>query len=66
MYSCAGNLHRRRVMKVLMLSTISFREKVDMNALRQLGDSDLKDLGIPMGPRKKILQAVMPRARRQL
>ncbi|XP_074295961.1 uncharacterized protein LOC141623703 [Silene latifolia] len=41
-------------------------EEVDMNALRQLGDSDLKDLGIPMGPRKKILQAVMPRARRQL
>ncbi|KAK9707324.1 hypothetical protein RND81_07G189200 [Saponaria officinalis] len=41
-------------------------EEVDMNALKQLGDSDLKDLGIPMGPRKKILQAVMPRARRQL
>ncbi|KAL9240909.1 hypothetical protein vseg_015075 [Gypsophila vaccaria] len=41
-------------------------EEVDMNALRQLGDSDLKDLGIPMGPRKKILQAVTPRPRRQL
>ncbi|KAH9619488.1 hypothetical protein KSS87_007350 [Heliosperma pusillum] len=41
-------------------------EEIDLNALRQLGDGDLKDLGIPMGPRKTILQAVMSRARRQL
>lgn len=40
-------------------------EEVDMNALRQMGDNDLKELGIPMGPRKKILQAVMARPRRQ-
>lgn len=40
-------------------------EEVDMNALRQMGDNDLKELGIPMGPRKKIIQAVMPRPRRQ-
>ncbi|XP_043703275.1 uncharacterized protein LOC122653491 [Telopea speciosissima] len=45
---------------------ILFRaEEVDMTALRQMGDNDLKDLGIPMGPRKKILLAVMPRSKRQ-
>lgn len=45
---------------------IHFRaEEVDMTALKQMGDSDLKELGIPMGPRKKILQAV-PRSRRQV
>ncbi|GAB4839866.1 hypothetical protein Ancab_020575 [Ancistrocladus abbreviatus] len=44
---------------------INFKaEEVDMHALRQMGDSDLKELGIPMGPRKKILQAVMARPRR--
>lgn len=40
-------------------------EEVDMAALRQMGDNDLKDMGIPMGPRKKILLAVMPRSKRQ-
>ncbi|KAJ4962075.1 hypothetical protein NE237_021985 [Protea cynaroides] len=35
-------------------------EEVDMTALRQMGDNDLKELGIPMGPRKKILLAVRP------
>lgn len=39
-------------------------EEVDMPALRQMGDSDLKELGIPMGPRKKILLAIAPRVRR--
>ncbi|MCL7039138.1 hypothetical protein MKW94_020915 [Papaver nudicaule] len=39
-------------------------EEVDMPALRQMGDSDLKELGIPMGPRKKILLALAPRVRR--
>ncbi|KAK9060271.1 hypothetical protein SSX86_020975 [Deinandra increscens subsp. villosa] len=37
-------------------------EEVDMAALSQMGDQDLKELGIPMGPRKKILLA---RTRRQ-
>ncbi|XP_043723293.1 uncharacterized protein LOC122670471 [Telopea speciosissima] len=40
-------------------------EEVDMTALRQMGDNDLKELGIPMGPRKKILLAVMPPSKRQ-
>ncbi|KAK9104697.1 hypothetical protein Scep_021541 [Stephania cephalantha] len=40
-------------------------EEVDMTALRQMGDQDLKELGIPMGPRKKILLSVMSRLRRQ-
>jgi hypothetical protein len=35
-------------------------EEVDMTVLRQMGDHDLKELGIPMGPRKKILLAVLP------
>ncbi|XP_076883053.1 uncharacterized protein LOC143531695 [Bidens hawaiensis] len=36
-------------------------EEVDMSALSQMGDRDLKELGIPMGPRKKILLAVLAR-----
>lgn len=35
-------------------------EEVDMAALSQMKDSDLKDMGVPMGPRKKILLAVAP------
>ncbi|KAL2240484.1 UNVERIFIED_CONTAM: hypothetical protein Sindi_0689600 [Sesamum indicum] len=37
---------------------------IDMVALKQMGDSDLKELGIPMGPRKKILLALQARAKR--
>ncbi|KAI4314269.1 hypothetical protein L6164_027195 [Bauhinia variegata] len=40
-------------------------EEVDMTALKQMGENDLKELGIPMGPRKKILLALLPRAKRQ-
>ncbi|KAL1317291.1 hypothetical protein HN51_069366 [Arachis hypogaea] len=40
-------------------------EEVDMTALKQMGEHDLKELGIPMGPRKKILLALLPRAKRQ-
>ncbi|XP_010255121.1 PREDICTED: uncharacterized protein LOC104595867 isoform X2 [Nelumbo nucifera] len=40
-------------------------EEVDMTALKQMGDNDLKELGIPMGPRKKILLSVLPRTKRQ-
>ncbi|XVF60386.1 hypothetical protein PTKIN_Ptkin08bG0041400 [Pterospermum kingtungense] len=46
---------------------ICFRaEEVDMTALRQMGDRDLKELGIPMGPRKKLLLALTPPSRRHL
>ncbi|KAF5961744.1 hypothetical protein HYC85_002953 [Camellia sinensis] len=38
---------------------------VDMAALKQMGDKDLKELGIPMGPRKKILLALLPRSKQQ-
>ncbi|CAN8235831.1 unnamed protein product [Cochlearia groenlandica] len=34
------------------------REEVDMTTIMQMKESDLKDLIIPMGPRKKILQAI--------
>ncbi|XP_019424107.1 PREDICTED: uncharacterized protein LOC109333210 isoform X2 [Lupinus angustifolius] len=46
---------------------ITFKaEEVDMTALKQMGENDLKELGIPMGPRKKILLALLPpRAKRQ-
>ncbi|KAL8224597.1 hypothetical protein R6Q57_020072 [Mikania cordata] len=41
---------------------ISFKvEEVDMAALSQMGDQDLKELGIPMGPRKKIILALLAR-----
>lgn len=44
---------------------INFKaEEIDMNALKQLGDNDLKELGVPMGPRKKILQSLVSRSRR--
>lgn len=33
-------------------------EEIDMTALRHMNDDDLKELGIPMGPRKKILLAM--------
>ncbi|XP_034699584.1 uncharacterized protein LOC117924944 isoform X1 [Vitis riparia] len=41
-------------------------EEVDMAALKQMGEHDLKELGIPMGPRKKILLAILSRSNRQL
>ncbi|KAJ7942391.1 Sterile alpha motif (SAM) domain-containing protein [Quillaja saponaria] len=45
---------------------IIFRaEEVDILALKQMGDKDLKEIGIPMGPRKKILLALLPRSKRQ-
>ncbi|GAQ90224.1 hypothetical protein KFL_006150060 [Klebsormidium nitens] len=37
---------------------IFVREEVDMTALKHMEESDLKELGIPMGPRKKIVQAL--------
>ncbi|KAE8692778.1 Sterile alpha motif domain-containing protein, putative isoform 2 [Hibiscus syriacus] len=40
-------------------------EEVDMPALRQMRENDLKELGIPMGPRKKILLALLPRSKRK-
>ncbi|KAL5552965.1 hypothetical protein UlMin_040366 [Ulmus minor] len=40
-------------------------EEVDMTALKQMGENDLKELGIPMGPRKKLLLALLPRPKRQ-
>jgi hypothetical protein len=39
-------------------SLIFQAEEVDMAALQHMSDSDLKELGMPMGPRKKILLAL--------
>ncbi|CAN6676045.1 unnamed protein product [Malus baccata var. baccata] len=39
-------------------------EEIDMAALKQMGEHDLKELGIPMGPRKKLLLALLPRSKR--
>ncbi|KAH9320882.1 hypothetical protein KI387_015521, partial [Taxus chinensis] len=39
-------------------------EEVDMAALRHMSDDDLKALGIPMGPRKKILLAMESHTKR--
>ncbi|WOK92043.1 hypothetical protein Cni_G00734 [Canna indica] len=40
-------------------------EEIDMTALRQMGDRDLKELGIPMGPRKKILLAALSQSKQR-
>ncbi|KAL8267462.1 hypothetical protein R6Q59_004806 [Mikania micrantha] len=46
---------------------ISFKvEEIDMATLRQMGENDLKEMGIPMGPRKKILLALHARNKRQV
>jgi acetylornithine deacetylase/succinyl-diaminopimelate desuccinylase-like protein/WD40 repeat protein len=49
------------LLSVLGLSeyvTLFERERIDMDALRLLDHSSLRELGIPMGPRGKILHAV--------
>ncbi|KAF6144282.1 hypothetical protein GIB67_024509 [Kingdonia uniflora] len=43
--------------------SITFQaEEIDMSALMHMTDGDLKTLGVPMGPRKKILLALDARA----
>ncbi|KAL2543121.1 Sterile alpha motif (SAM) domain-containing protein [Abeliophyllum distichum] len=39
-------------------------EEVDMYTLRRMGDNDLKEMGIPMGPRKKILLSLLSHSNR--
>ncbi|KAK7407286.1 hypothetical protein VNO78_09074 [Psophocarpus tetragonolobus] len=58
-----GLLHALGLQKYAILFKA---EEVDMTALKQMGENDLKELGIPMGPRKKILLALLPRTKRQL
>ncbi|XP_042049029.1 uncharacterized protein LOC121794765 [Salvia splendens] len=42
--------------------TVIFKaEEVDMYSLKRMTERDLKEMGIPMGPRKKILLALQPR-----
>ncbi|KAE8724524.1 Sterile alpha motif domain-containing protein, putative isoform 2 [Hibiscus syriacus] len=61
-YTVEGLLHSLGLGKY----AITFKaEEVDMTALKQMGENDLKELGIPMGPRKKILLALLPRHKRQ-
>ena len=33
-------------------------ERIDLDAARHLSDADLKELGLPMGPRRKLLAAL--------
>ena len=40
------------------------RQQIDMEALMLCDDKDLKEIGVPMGPRKKILDAVNKRKRK--
>ncbi|GAA0172420.1 hypothetical protein LIER_26251 [Lithospermum erythrorhizon] len=47
-------------------SIIFKAEEVDMYSLRQMGDNDLKDMGIPMGPRKKLLLELQSRYKRPI
>ncbi len=37
------------------------QEKIDLPALMLLTDSDLKEIGLPMGPRRKIMDAILKR-----
>ncbi|KAL3654129.1 hypothetical protein CASFOL_003810 [Castilleja foliolosa] len=41
-------------------------EEVDMYSLKRMTERDLKELGIPMGPRKKILLSLQPRLKQQV
>ncbi|KAL6139652.1 hypothetical protein ACLB2K_057954 [Fragaria x ananassa] len=59
--SVASLLHRLGLGKYAIIFQA---EEVDMSALKQMGDKDLKELGIPMGPRKKILLALLARGKR--
>ncbi|KAM5581545.1 protein bicaudal C [Rosa sericea] len=59
--SVASLLHRLGLGKYAIIFQA---EEVDMGALKQMGDKDLKELGIPMGPRKKILLALLARGKR--
>ena len=34
-------------------------EQVDLSTLPELSEADLKELGVPLGPRKKILKAIL-------
>ena len=36
-------------------------EEVDFESLKELSDSDLKDLGVPLGPRRKIQSVLRER-----
>src|SRR6185436_16346723 len=40
------------------LTEIFEREQIDLDALKVLTESNLKDLGLPMGPRAKLLAAI--------
>ncbi|KAL6567769.1 hypothetical protein OROGR_001437 [Orobanche gracilis] len=40
-------------------------EEVDMYSLKRMAEGDLKEMGIPMGPRKKILLSLQPRLKQQ-
>ncbi|KAL8534048.1 hypothetical protein ACS0TY_010170 [Phlomoides rotata] len=40
-------------------------EEVDMYSLKRMSERDLKELGLPMGPRKKILLSLQPRMKQQ-
>lgn len=39
------------------------REKIDLNSLTLLEENDLRDMGVPTGPRKKIMKAIDDRRR---
>ncbi|CAM0911903.1 unnamed protein product [Alopecurus aequalis] len=56
-----------RLLKSLDLEkySINFQaEEVDMKALVHMNEEDMKSLGIPMGPRKKILSALASRRKK--
>ncbi|KAL1474261.1 hypothetical protein MTO96_038112 [Rhipicephalus appendiculatus] len=58
----AGSLAQRQSAHGLAENVDLFsREKVDLDALTLLGEEDLKTMGVPLGPRKKLLRVVEQR-----
>ncbi len=41
---------------------VFLENEIDLDTLAHLGDADLRELGLPMGPRKKLLAAITARA----
>ncbi|KAM4748055.1 triacylglycerol hydrolase DDHD2 isoform 2-T2 [Rhinophrynus dorsalis] len=53
-------------MELSEFSSVFKQEKIDIKALVLCSEQDLKDLGIPLGPRKKILQYIKHRDLQQV
>ena len=44
--------------KLSSLRPVFEEQEIDLEAVKDLTEDDLRELGIPMGPRKKLLRAI--------